>query len=111
MATALKTIAGLAKVEIGLTVATADFGGWDTHDGQASRFQTRAARPPQAPAALHADLAGPGDRPGAKATALDLAISTDYRHVLAEVPVKRAGRTRIAVVFPTAGSGAPPGLA
>ncbi|MBL8999167.1 MAG: DUF1501 domain-containing protein, partial [Gemmatimonadetes bacterium] len=129
LATALKTIADLAKAEIGLTVATADFGGWDTHDGQAGRFQTQAARLSQALAALHADLAGLGDRltvvvmsefgrrlienqnrgtdhghgsvvlvsgagikgglygawPGLKAAALDqgldLAITTDYRHV------------------------------
>ncbi len=159
LATALRTIADLAKAEIGLTVATADFGGWDTHDGQAGRFQTQVARLSQALAALHADLAGLGDRltvvvmsefgrrltenqnrgtdhghgsvvlvsgvgikgglygawPGLKAAALDqgldLAVTTDHRHVLAEVLVKRAGQTRIAEVFPTLGSGAPLGLA
>ncbi len=62
LATALKTIADLAKADIGLTVATADFGGWDTHDGQAGRFQTQATRLSQAVAALHADLAALGDR-------------------------------------------------
>jgi len=62
LATALKTIADLARAEIGLTVATADFGGWDTHDGQAARFSTLVARLAQALAALHADLAGMGDR-------------------------------------------------
>jgi uncharacterized protein (DUF1501 family) len=62
LATALKTIADLARAEIGLTVATADFGGWDTHDGQAARFSTLVARLSQALAALHADLSGLGDR-------------------------------------------------
>jgi uncharacterized protein (DUF1501 family) len=56
-----------------------------------------------------------GAWPGLKAAALDqgldLAVTTDHRHVLAEVLVKRAGQTRIAEVFPTLGSGAPLGLA
>lgn len=159
LATSLKTIADLAKAEIGLTVATADFGGWDTHDAQAGRFQTQATRLSQALAALHADLAAMGERltvvvmsefgrrlienqnrgtdhghgsvvlvsgigikgglygtwPGLKAAALDqgldLAITTDYRRVLAEVLVKRAGQTRIGEVFPTIGSTAALGLA
>jgi uncharacterized protein (DUF1501 family) len=158
LATALKTIADIAKAEIGLAVATADFGGWDTHDAQAGRFSTQATRLSQALAALHADLAALGDRltvvvmsefgrrlvenqnrgtdhghgsvmlvsgvgikgglygtwPGLKAAALDqgldLAITTDYRRVLAEVLAKRAGQTRIADVFPTV-SGVPLGLA
>lgn len=62
LANALKTIADLAKAEIGLTVATADFGGWDTHDAQAGRFQTQVTRMSQALSALHADLAAMGDR-------------------------------------------------
>ncbi len=159
LATALKTIADLAKAEIGLAVATADFGGWDTHDAQAGRFQTQATRLSQALAALHADLAAMGDRltvvvmsefgrrlienqnrgtdhghgsvvlvsgsgikgglygawPGLKGPALDqgldLAITTDYRRVLAEVLVKRAGQARIGDVFPTLGSAAALGLA
>jgi len=56
-----------------------------------------------------------GAWPGLKAAALDqgldLAVTTDHRHVLAEVLVKRAGQTRIAEVFPPLGSGAPLGLA
>jgi uncharacterized protein (DUF1501 family) len=150
LATALKTIADIAKAEIGLTVATADFGGWDTHDAQAGRFTTQITRLSQALSALHTDLAAFGDRltvvvmsefgrrlienqnrgtdhghgtvvlvsgvgikgglygtwPGLKSNVLDqgldLAITTDYRRVLAEVLVKRAGQTRIADVFPTA---------
>ena len=34
----LKTLAALIKMDIGLSVATVDFGGWDTHVGQAGRF-------------------------------------------------------------------------
>uniref|UniRef100_UPI002ACD298C DUF1501 domain-containing protein n=1 Tax=Chloroflexus sp. TaxID=1904827 RepID=UPI002ACD298C len=33
---ALKTVAQLIKAEIGLQVATIDFGGWDTHESQAN---------------------------------------------------------------------------
>ncbi|MGB9739607.1 DUF1501 domain-containing protein [Chloroflexus sp.] len=33
---ALKTVAQLIKAEIGLQVATVDFGGWDTHEAQAN---------------------------------------------------------------------------
>lgn len=153
LAVALKTIADIAKAEIGLTVATADFGGWDTHDAQAGRFSTQVTRLSQAVEALHADLAGLGDRltvvvmsefgrrlienqnrgtdhghgsvmlvsgagikgglfgtwPGLKAAALDqgldLAITTDYRRVIAEILVKRANQTRIAEVFPTLTAG------
>ena len=153
LAVALKTIADIAKAEIGLTVATADFGGWDTHDAQSGRFTTQVTRLSQALAALHADLSGLGDRltvvvmsefgrrlienqnrgtdhghgsvmlvsgigikgglygtwPGLKSAALDqgldLAITTDYRRVIAEVLAKRAGQTRMAEVFPTLTAG------
>jgi len=153
LAVALKTIADIAKAEIGLTVATADFGGWDTHDAQAGRFSTQVTRLSQAVEALHADLAGLGDRltvvvmsefgrrlienqnrgtdhghgsvmlvsgtgikgglfgtwPGLKAVSLDqgldLAITTDYRRVIAEILVKRANQTRIAEVFPSLAAG------
>ena len=153
LAVALKTIADIAKAEIGLTVATADFGGWDTHDAQAGRFSTQVTRLSQAVAALHDDLAGLGDRltvvvmsefgrrlienqnrgtdhghgsvmlvsgtgikgglfgtwPGLKAASLDqgldLAITTDYRRVIAEILVKRANQTRISEVFPTLSAG------
>jgi uncharacterized protein (DUF1501 family) len=151
LATALKTIADLARAEIGLTVATADFGGWDTHDNEASRFNTQVTQLSTPIAALHADLAALGSRltvvvmsefgrrlvenqnrgtdhghgsamlvsgvgikgglygswPGLKAAALvqglDLAVTTDYRQVLAEVLATRCGQTRAAEIFPTVG--------
>ena len=34
----LQTVAQLAKMDIGLHIATVDIGGWDTHDGQPGRF-------------------------------------------------------------------------
>jgi uncharacterized protein (DUF1501 family) len=149
LATALKTIADLARADVGLTVATASYGGWDTHDVQSGRFNTQVARLSQPLAALHADLAdlgsrltvvvvsefgrrlienqnrgtdhghgsvmmvsGPGIKgglygtwPGLKAPALvqglDLAVTTDYRQVLAEVLATRCGQTRAGEVFPT----------
>ena len=36
----LKTIARLIKMDVGLTTASVDIGGWDTHDNQPGRFKT-----------------------------------------------------------------------
>ena len=36
----LKTIARLIKMDVGLTAASVDIGGWDTHDGQPGRFKS-----------------------------------------------------------------------
>lgn len=33
---AMKTVAQMARLEMGLRIATVDFGGWDTHEGQAN---------------------------------------------------------------------------
>ena len=50
-----------------------------------------------------------GTWPGLKAASLDqgldLAITTDYRRVIAEILVKRAKQTRISEVFPTLSAG------
>lgn len=35
----LKTIARLIKMDVGLTAASVDIGGWDTHEGQPGRFK------------------------------------------------------------------------
>jgi uncharacterized protein (DUF1501 family) len=40
----LKTVAQLAKMDIGLAIATVDIGGWDTHEGQPGRFRNCVAR-------------------------------------------------------------------
>jgi uncharacterized protein (DUF1501 family) len=36
----MRTVAQLVKMDVGLQVATVDFGGWDTHEGQANIFPT-----------------------------------------------------------------------
>ena len=38
LANSLKTVAQIAKMDVGMRVATADFGGWDTHVSQNGRF-------------------------------------------------------------------------
>jgi uncharacterized protein (DUF1501 family) len=41
---ALRTVAQLAKMDIGLAFATVDIGGWDTHEGQPGRFRNCVER-------------------------------------------------------------------
>ncbi|TCZ57863.1 DUF1501 domain-containing protein [Roseicella aquatilis] len=52
----LATIAQVAKSQPGLTAAAIDLGGWDTHDGQAGRFENRVRMLNRGLAALDADL-------------------------------------------------------
>ncbi len=40
----LRTVARLIKADIGLTAASVDVGGWDTHEGQQGRFQNNVQR-------------------------------------------------------------------
>lgn len=59
---ALKTIAAIAKMEIGLQVATADIGGWDTHENQPGRFRNCVERLSAGISAFYADMARYHDR-------------------------------------------------
>lgn len=52
----LATIAQVAKLQPGLTAAAIDLGGWDTHEGQAGRFDGRVRMLSRGLAALDADL-------------------------------------------------------
>jgi len=52
----LATVAQVAKLQPGLTAAAVDLGGWDTHDGQAGRFENRVRVLNRGLAALDADL-------------------------------------------------------
>lgn len=60
----MSLIARLAKLGLGLRAATIDFGGWDTHDGQASGstgyFANQVTTLSQGLAALYQDLDGAG---------------------------------------------------
>lgn len=154
---ALKTVAQLAKMDLGLHVATVDLGGWDTHENQGSTTATAGG----VLGSLVSDLANGlyafytdmtntvqrltlivqtefgrrvkengsdgtdhghggvtlvlhgglikggrvhGTWPGLATDQLDnrvdLAITTDYRAVLAEVLTKRMGNPNVAGVFP-----------
>jgi uncharacterized protein (DUF1501 family) len=53
----LRAVAQLAKMDIGLEVATVDMGGWDTHEYQPGRFQGLVQRLSAGLAAFYADLA------------------------------------------------------
>jgi len=63
LANNLKTIASMIKLDLGLRVATVDFGGWDTHDGQDNSGSTgyfggRVQDLSDSIAAFYADLNG-----------------------------------------------------
>ncbi|MFQ5424924.1 MAG: DUF1501 domain-containing protein [Phycisphaerae bacterium] len=148
----LRTIAQLARADVGLEVACLDLGGWDMHanegpiDGQLNALMARFAA---GLAAFHADMLdrlgsltlvalsefgrrvaenGSGgcdhghgnalfvmggnvnggrvfaDWPGLQPDTLyenrDLAVTTDYRDILAEILAHRAGNTQLDTVFP-----------
>jgi uncharacterized protein (DUF1501 family) len=59
---ALRTVAQLAKMQIGLQVATADIGGWDTHENQPGRFRNCVERLSAGIGAFYADMARFHDR-------------------------------------------------
>ena len=156
---ALRTVASLIKMDIGLLAATVDYGGWDTHEGQGWIFPELVAGLSEALYAFYNDLwryhdrltvvvmsefgrrlkanrsggtdhghgnvmlvLGEGIRggkmygvwPGLAAEQLDngvdLAITTDYRAVLAEVLIKRGALQTVDQVFPGF-RGSPLGLA
>ncbi|MBV8654250.1 MAG: DUF1501 domain-containing protein, partial [Alphaproteobacteria bacterium] len=52
----LKTVAQIAKMEIGLQVATVDIGGWDTHENQPGRFNNAVARLSTGISAFYEDM-------------------------------------------------------
>ncbi len=153
----LRTIARLIKADIGLVAASADAGGWDTHEGQQGRFQGNVQRLSSALGAFWNDIAAHHSRvtvvaygefgrrlranksggtdhgrggvmialgagvaggrilgpwPGLAEAALeervDLAVKTDYRHVLTEVLTYHGGAPLSPGVFP--GYKAPSGL-
>ena len=151
---ALKTVAQLAKMDIGLRVATVDLGGWDTHENQGGSgggtFGTSIDTLSRGLGAFYTDMLDKmsrttvivqtefgrrlkengsrgtdhghggmmlvlhgglirggqvhGSWPGLAIDQLDnrvdLAITTDYRAVLASVLTERMGNPDIAAIFP-----------
>jgi uncharacterized protein (DUF1501 family) len=53
----LQTVARLAKMDVGLSVAAVDIGGWDTHEGQPGRFVNLAGQLSRGLAAFWNDIA------------------------------------------------------
>lgn len=145
----LMTVARAIKLDLGLRVATVDFGGWDTHDDQANDFANQTATLSGSLMAFWRDLGDArehttvvvmsefgrrlrantsggtdhgygnammvlggnvaggqmlGEWPGLNNDALDdgadLAITTDYRHVLAEVMSRHMGADNLGLLFP-----------
>lgn len=148
----LKQIAQLIKSDIGLEIAFADIGGWDTHANQGAgqgQLANRLLEFSQGIAALHADLKDrrddvviltmtefgrtakengnrgtdhghascmfvlggnvnggkvlgkwPGLQSGQLYEGRDLAITTDFRDVFAEVAQRHLGATNLNLVFP-----------
>jgi len=121
-----KTIARAIKLDLGLRVATVDFGGWDTHINQADEFPRLVDSLSRALLSFRSNTAGGtdhgygnammvagagvrggrmiGDWPGLTNDALDagadLNITTDYRQVLAEVLSSHMGARDLASIFP-----------
>lgn len=149
LAAHFKTVAQSIKLDLGLRVASIDYGGWDTHEAQAPEFARLAGTLSDALNAfwrdlgqraedvvvvvmsefgrrlrsnstegtdhgfgnammvLGGDVAGGqmlGEWPGLSNEALDsgtdLAITTDYRHVLSEVMTHHMGGASASVLFP-----------
>jgi uncharacterized protein (DUF1501 family) len=158
---ALQTVARLIKMEIGLSVACVDIGGWDHHEQMPGRFATLIGQFARALATFWNDTAHYHNRltvvvmtefgrrlrsnksngtdhghggvmmalggnirggaiyglwPGLSSAQLDngvdLAVTTDYRAVLAEILTKRRGAgSRIPSIFPGLTPKPPLGLA
>jgi uncharacterized protein (DUF1501 family) len=58
----LRTVARLIKLDIGVVAASVDVGGWDTHEGQAGRFQNNVQRLSGGLGAFWNDIAAYHDR-------------------------------------------------
>lgn len=147
---ALRTVARLLKMEIGLSVAAVDIGGWDHHDNLAGRFSGLAGQFSRAMAAFWNDISAYHNRvtvvvmtefgrrlrtnksngadhghggvmmvlggrvnggqmygrwPGLASAQLDngvdLAVTTDYRTILAEIVATRLGAgSSLGRIFP-----------
>jgi uncharacterized protein (DUF1501 family) len=146
---ALRNLATLIKMDVGLDVATVDHGGWDHHNNLVNEFGGQISELSQSLGAFWEDVADYRDRisvvfmtefgrrlgenasngtdhgsgsvmmvlsgnanggqmygdwPGIGSSDLDngdLAVTTDYRQVIAEILAKRHNSPSLATVFPT----------
>jgi uncharacterized protein (DUF1501 family) len=58
LARSLKTLAQIVKMDMGLQVATVDYGGWDTHEHQSGAFNNLAGSLSKALGAFYNDISG-----------------------------------------------------
>lgn len=76
----LQTIARMVKLDLGLKVATVDFGGWDTHNGQGEDgggyFAGHVQDLARGLAALYTDLDGPGSQ--GYASRLTIVVQSEF---------------------------------
>ncbi len=149
LSNALQTVARMIKMDVGLQVATVDYGGWDTHDAQTDALPQLVDGLARALAAFYNDMTryhqrltvvvvsefgrrlranesggtdhGYGNAlfvlggnvnggrmygtwPGLATEQLedgaDLAITTEYRSVIAEIAQQRLGAPDLAAIFP-----------
>ncbi|MBS1706149.1 MAG: DUF1501 domain-containing protein [Armatimonadetes bacterium] len=156
---ALRDLARIIKMEVGLQAATVDYGGWDTHQDQEYHFMEHTVQLSKSLGAFYADLADfrprltvivmsefgrrlkanqsqgtdhghgnvmmvmspkvkggqiHGKWPGLATDQLDaradLAITTDYRHVLCEILGAEFGEKDGSKLFPLMGAPKPVGL-
>jgi uncharacterized protein (DUF1501 family) len=150
LSAALRSLGRLIKMNVGLDLATVDFGSWDMHNSLVGEFNTRTTEFSRAISAFWIDMAEHrhritlvtmtefgrrlrenanqgtdhgsasgmlvlggnvnggklyGNWPGLQQWHLtaggDLAVTTDYRQVLAEILVKRHAEKNLSAVFPT----------
>ncbi|MEO0826564.1 MAG: DUF1501 domain-containing protein [Cyanobacteria bacterium J06639_16] len=155
----LRTIATLARLDVGLQVATIDYDGWDTHADQAWEFSELVAGLSQSLSAFYQDISRDRNRvtvlvmtefgrrlranessgtdhgfgsvmlalgehvnggrifgqwPGLATEQLDrgadLAITTDFRHVLGEYLTKRLQTPSLEAIFPDLSAYEPPDI-
>jgi len=62
LSSALQSVSQLVKMEVGLQVATVDYGGWDTHEGQSYIFPELVEGLSRSLAAFYNDLSAYRDR-------------------------------------------------
>ena len=62
LGSSLESLAQLIKMDVGLDIATVDYGGWDTHNNQANEFTTQATQLSQSIDAFWQDLDGYHDQ-------------------------------------------------
>lgn len=75
----LRLVAQLMRLNLGIAVATVDYGGWDTHNGQRFDFANRVRELSDALSAFYRDLAGAG-----RASDVAIVVQTEFGRQVTE---------------------------